>query len=755
MAARIRAHDWAATPLGALADWPAVLRTATATMLDHPLPMSLSWGADLLTLYNDAYEPLLRGRSDELGRRYSAAWFDGSDAIAAQVDRAWTGQAGVCQGVPLRALPGGATADACFDLAFSPLRGDDGAIMGVLGTAFETTAFVMAARERNMTLAALRDSEARLEAVFAALSVGVHVADENGRTILTNAELTRFLPSGVIPSRDANRRWRWRAWDADGTPIAPSDFPGARALRGDTVVPGIEMLYTDDTGREVWTVVSATPIRDAQGAVIGQVGVVSDIDALKRSVEALRVGEERLRQFGDASHDILWMRDPATLQWQYLTPAFERIYGLTREEAVSGDNYRSWLDLIVPEDRARASDAIRRVAAGEHRTFDYRIRRPSDGQIRWLRDTDFPILDPTGRVVMIGGIGQDVTADRLAEERVTQSEERLRSAVEVGQLGLWDWNVATGELHWSDEHFRMEGYRVDEVTPSYETWEARLHPDDRARTVAALRDAMDRHEEYGCEFRVVHPDGAVRWLAGRGRFFYDEDGQPLRMIGAMTDMTDRRESEERQKVLVAELQHRTLNLMGVVRSMAEKTARQSADLVDFRARFRDRLEALSRVQSLLSRLREHDRVTFDELIRTELSAMDGSADRVTLDGPDGVRLRSSTVQTLAMAIHELATNAMKYGALGQAAGRLAISWSLDPRERDGRRWLDIDWRETGVAMPAAGAAPLGTGQGRELIERALPYQLGAVTSYTLGHDGVHCTISIPVSITPQATSDHG
>jgi two-component sensor histidine kinase len=118
-----------------------------------------------------------------------------------------------------------------------------------------------------------------------------------------------------------------------------------------------------------------------------------------------------------------------------------------------------------------------------------------------------------------------------------------------------------------------------------------------------------------------------------------------------------------------------------------------------------------------------------------------------MTGPAGVRLRSSTVHTLAMAIHELATNAMKYGALGQAGGRLAIDWTLEADGPGGKPWLHIDWRESGVRMASKGAWPNGTGQGRELIERALPYQLGARTTYSLGADGVHCTISIPVSAT--------
>ncbi|WP_245308868.1 PAS domain-containing protein [Aurantimonas sp. 22II-16-19i] len=118
-----------------------------------------------------------------------------------------------------------------------------------------------------------------------------------------------------------------------------------------------------------------------------------DIDDRKRSeAEVLRLqdqiaqaqireGEERLRLFGEASHDVLWIRDAENFQWTYLTPAFETIYGLRRDEALLGDNYRSWLGLVVMEDRERADDNIRRVRAGERATFEYRIRRPVDGEI--------------------------------------------------------------------------------------------------------------------------------------------------------------------------------------------------------------------------------------------------------------------------------------------------------------------------------------------------------------------------------------
>jgi two-component sensor histidine kinase len=207
------------------------------------------------------------------------------------------------------------------------------------------------------------------------------------------------------------------------------------------------------------------------------------------------------------------------------------------------------------------------------------------------------------------------------------------------------------------------------------------------------------------------------------------------------------ESQERLRSVIAELQHRTRNLISVVGTMAKGTRRTSKTLDDFIATFQDRLEVLGRAQGLLFRA-EGGRVTFDELIDTELAAQSvsvGERGRVTLDGPKGIPLRSGTVQSLAMALHELMTNAAKYGALKQPNGRLTVRWRQETLAEDAKPWLHLDWKESGVEMPPLDAKPQGPGQGRELIERVLPYQFDARTTFVMEADGVHCTISLPTS----------
>lgn len=617
-------------------------------------------------------------------------------------------------------------------------RDADGEALRVVGAHIDIT-------DRKRIESELRDSEERLLRTFEALPVGVGVTDQSGHMSRLNPMMRRYLPNAIIPSRSPERQWRWRPPVQNGVPLKPADFPAARALLGEEVVPGLEMLYRDDDGSEVWTRISAVPLRDAAGAVTGAVMVVEDIDDAKRAEETLRESEELLRRFGEATQDVLWIRDAETLQWQYLTPAFEEIYGLGVDEALEGDNFRNWTDLIVPEDRPMALGFIARAKNGEQVAFEYRIRRPFDGGIRWLRNTDFPMFGRDGKVESIGGIAQDFTDKKVFEERLRGEEERLRLALESGRLATWDWDIASGRVEWSDEHYRQQGYSVGEVTPSYDAWRARVHPDDVEAAEAALTAARERREVYACEFRTLHPDGTLRWLDAQGRFFYDIDGAPVRMIGVMQDVTERRHWQERLQILVGELQHRTRNLLRIVRSVADRTIAGSADLDTFRESFLDRLDALARIQGLLSRLGDHDRVTFDDLLSAELSAMDDGSGRVQLLGPKGIRLRSSTVQILAMALHELATNAMKYGALRHAGAQLSIRWWMGETDARGRRLLNIEWRESGVPMATQDLGALGRGQGRELIERALPYQLDAETLYELHSDGIRCAIALPVS----------
>ena len=335
--------------------------------------------------------------------------------------------------------------------------------------------------------------------------------------------------------------------------------------------------------------------------------------------------------------------------------------------------------------------------------------------------------------------------DRLLTLRnLRSSEERFRLVVEEARdYAIFMTDPRDRITDWFPGAAEVFGWTREEAIGRPST--ILFTPED----IAA---GIDRQEIETASREGVAPN--VRWHVCKdgARVFVEGSVRALRAPGGAVsgflkighDVTERRQLQERQQVLLAELQHRTRNLMAVVRSIGEQTLRNSRDLADFGPRFRERMAALARVQGLLSRLVEGQRVTFGELVDSELSALAGRDllnARVVLDGPHDVELRSSAVQTLALAIHELCTNALKYGALGPGGGRLSIRWQLSDEE--GEPWFHLDWHESGVAMPPRGAPPQGSGAGRELIERALPYQLHARTTFVMGNDGVRCTIALP------------
>lgn len=502
-----------------------------------------------------------------------------------------------------------------------------------------------------------------------------------------------------------------------------------------TLVP-IECTVVEPTTDRLFAA-KVLPYRSIDNYISGAVVTFTDLTATHEAERALRDSEARMRALLSVSSQVVYRMNA---DW-------------TEMMALSGGDFLAdtqqsagWMAQHIPVDeQPRVQAEIdRAVAARDVFEMEHRVRRV-DGSIGWTFSRAVPITDADGRITEWFGAAGDITARREAEEALRGSEERLKSLVEgltplawrASDIAFWSWASRQWQEYTGQSEAESEG----------RGWMGTLHPDDRAIALAAWDRAIEQ-DGFEAEWRICRAsDGAYRWFQTRTTPVRDEAGAIVEWIGTSTDVNDLRDLQERQGVLVAELQHRTRNLIGVVRQVAQKTARGSSDLDAFRDRFRDRLDALARVQGLLSRLNEHDRVTFDELVRTELSAHGAEPDedgRVVIDGPDGVRLRSTTVQTLAMALHELATNAVKYGALGQPDARLAVTWHLSPEEGSDQAWLHVDWRETGVVMPTADA-PGGSGQGRELIERALPYQLAARTTYVLADDGVRCTIAMPVS----------
>lgn len=425
----------------------------------------------------------------------------------------------------------------------------------------------------------------------------------------------------------------------------------------------------------------------------------------------------------------------------------ERVFGYRADEILG----HSADVVFTEEDRAIGHpQGEREMALREGRAGDERWHRRRDGSRFWASGSLVPLRNPQDGFVKIV---RDRTEAHHASEELREREERFRLlATSIPQLVFRTW-PGGGRIWGSPQWTDFTGMSLDRSVGA--GWLAAIHPEDLATTRAAWEGAEARAEYY-VEHRVRRAaDGEYRWHQTRARPVAPRGSAPSgssEWVGTMTDIHDLRGLKDRQAVLLAELQHRTRNLLAVVQSIAGQTLRKSGSLEDFGSEFEGRLRALSRVQGLLAR-GDHQDVDLRSLLDLELTAHgEGVMEegRVTLSGPP-VALSTLSAQAMGLALHELATNAVKYGAFARPGGSLSVTWEAGPGS--GGLEVALEWRESGVTMPD-GAAPRRQGYGTELIRRALPYQLKARTTLEFGHDGVRCTIAVPARQEGAAT-DHG
>jgi two-component sensor histidine kinase len=422
---------------------------------------------------------------------------------------------------------------------------------------------------------------------------------------------------------------------------------------------------------------------------------------------ALRDSEERFRALIQASSDVLYRMTP---DWSEMLELRSDGF-LTETSSADG----AWADrYILPEDKPRVwahiAEVIRRKVPFE---LEHRVQQ-ADGTVGWTFSRAIPIFDAQGEITEWFGAAGDITDRRRNEERLRETRDALRLATEASQLGWGAWDFASGQADWDARARQIIGLGEDENT--IETWMARVHPADRPRIEAEVAASLRDHRPFDLEYKVIHSDGTTRSVHGTGYFQAPAHGGAARGTGLVRDVTDFRRWEESQRLLIGELNHRVKNMLAVIQSIARQTQRTTTGVDDFIAAFGNRVQALAAAHDILTQ-RRWSGAGLDQIVHTAIASFAVEGDQIEISGPE-IKLGPDATISFAMAFHELATNALKHGALSVPEGRVKIFWNITEAGR-----VVVHWTESSGPRVEP---PTRKGFGTRLLEQGIARELDGV-----------------------------
>ena len=437
--------------------------------------------------------------------------------------------------------------------------------------------------------------------------------------------------------------------------------------------------------------------------------------------------------FGGEAAEILERMDEGFYaidgEWRlvYVNRSAERFWGRNREDLLG----RSMLEAFSRFPGSEPYEAHRRAMADGQ---PLRIETRSTVNGTPVELSLFP--DQYG----LPAYFRDPSLRHQLEGSLRERNEILTLAELSAGIGVWDSDLATDSFRGTPQFFRLLGLEPTSEPVSLDVSRGVRHPDDRDRVVGGFKDAIaGGSDTYEAEYRIIRPDGETRWIFGRGRVIRDATGMPVRYSGIDIDITDRKHREDQLRVVMRELLHRTNNLLAVIQAMVHQTARTSTGLNDFERRFGARIRGLAHSNELLVR-QDWRGGLVDDLVRAQLAPfMDAGSARLSLAGPP-VMLKPQAVQNIGLALHELATNASKYGSLSMPEGRIIIDWHLPGPDVEPRLFM-LRWRE--LAGPPV-KPPKRKGFGRFVVESMIKQALDAEVSIDFSRSGLVWTVEIPV-----------
>jgi PAS domain S-box-containing protein len=448
---------------------------------------------------------------------------------------------------------------------------------------------------------------------------------------------------------------------------------------------------------------------------------------------ALAESEERLRLAAEAAKFGTFDRNLRTGAI-YISPQLKSILGYAPVASLTGDEV---IAHIHPGDRAARVEALRRACAqGEdgHFRLEQRIVR-LDGEERWIAVRG-QVLSREGVPQRSVGVWVDITERKQADQKLREVLHLTSVATEAGHVGAWHLDVETNRLTCSDELLALVGIDRSQFGGTPEAVEAVVHPDDVERFRIDRAKALAEGDRLGYDFRVVLPNGEERSLHARGHIVRRADGAAVEAYGVMLDITERKLVEQRQRRLIAECNHRMRNTLAKMGTIVELSRANATTVDELTATLNGRLNALARSHARVSR-GNWTIASLSELVKDEL-APHLSDTNVSVEGPD-LPLIPQRAQALTMVLHELVTNAVKYGALSTADGRVTVRWQV-AGETDCAH-LNLVWQE---ADGPTVVTPRRRGFGTRLIDNIVRYELGGRVDLSWPPTGARCEVEVPL-----------
>lgn len=324
-------------------------------------------------------------------------------------------------------------------------------------------------------------------------------------------------------------------------------------------------------------------------------------------------------------------------------------------------------------------------------------------------------------------------AERTRE--LEHSKARLEALITASAQIVWT-TAADGNVEEDSPSWRaFTGQTYDEWKGS--GWLNAIHPNDREKTIDAWRGAVERRDKYDVEYRLQHVDGDFRWTSARGVPLIDAAGNVAEWVGMNEDITARKRSEEHAQLIMRELSHRTKNLLAVITSLARRTLDGSRDLGSQAEDFVERIHGLARSHDLLVR-GDWRGVSLGDLVHSHLEPFGFDEKRITVEGP-AIEIKPEAAQSIGLALHELATNATKHGALKTAKGKLSVTWTIEPEE--GKPTLILEWLEDSVMTSGK---PGVSGFGHLMLEKLVGTSVDGRTEYEVGKSRVTWKLAAPL-----------